>query len=63
MNVEKIIAIHLVKQDSEYIVTTRNEITGERSKAFKNHLNEKEIAFAKEAKHYFEDRWSVYWVI
>jgi hypothetical protein len=63
MNAEKIICIHLVKQDGEYIVTTRNQITGKRSKTFTNHLTEKEKAFTQEAKHTFEDGLSVYWTV
>lgn len=63
MNVEKIIAIHYLKQDGEYIVTTRNECTGKRSKNFANRLTAKEKEFTQQAKHKFEDSISKYWTI
>lgn len=63
MNVEKIIAIHYLKQSDEFIITTRNEITGKRSKTFANHLTDKEKEFTQQAKHKFEDSMSIYWII
>ena len=63
MNQSKIVIIHYLKQSGEYIITSRNVITGKLSKTHANNLNANEKDFTQEAKHKFEDSASIYWTV
>lgn len=58
----KIVCIHYLKQAGEYIVTTKDEVTGKTSKTYANNLTSDEKEWAEESRHRFEDSCSVYWV-
>ena len=61
-DIENITAVRYMKKHGEYVITTRNAITGKSSKTYANSLTENERVFAKYSKYCFEDDICVAWV-
>lgn len=57
-----ITAIRYFKNNGEFVITTRNAITGKTSKTYANNLTDKEKNWAKISKHCFETEKCVCWV-
>lgn len=58
----KIAAIRYLKKSGEFIITERNADTGKTFKTYTNTLSEKEIFWAKNSKHFFEDETCACWM-
>ena len=59
---ENITAIRYYKNNGEFVITTRNSITGDTTKTYANHLKENEQAWAKNSKHFFESESCACWM-
>lgn len=59
---EKITAIRLFKNEGEYVVTRRDANTGKTFKTYANRLNDREKAWAKSSKYFFEDATCACWM-